>query len=242
MDEKSIEEAFEELFSERADKYNLIFKTEYSPLKEFNAYATLRFDFDKKIVVFRLSKKWQNISAMIRKGLIQSLMARLLSKKLSLKPKQTTSIEVYNNFLKNMHLSAKKTKTDSRLEESFKRVNAKYFNSLLEKPNLRFGRESYKVLANYNLQNDTVTVSRVFMEADDEILDFLMYHELLHKIIKFKGTFKRIYHTKNFRIRENWFENYEEINKRISAYVRNYAAKKHKTKNFKKRLFFSNFR
>ena len=215
-----LKEAFEELFSEKAEKYNLVFRIEYSSLKEFNAYATLKLNFNKRIVVFKLSKRWQNINTMIKKGLVQSLMARLLSKKLGLKPKQTTSIEIYNNFLKNMHLSVEKTKTESRLEKSFERVNAKYFNGFAEKPNLRFGRESYKVLANYNLQNDTITVSKIFMEADNEIIDFLMYHELLHKTIKFKGTFKRFYHTKKFNRKEKEFENYEEMNKKLEEYIR----------------------
>lgn len=241
LDEEFLNKAFEEIFSEKPEKYNLVFRTEYSSLKEFNAYAILKQGINKKIVVFKLSKRWKNINLMIKKGMIQSLMARLLANKLKLKPKITTSIEIYNNFLKSMHLSVKKTKTDEKLDKSFERVNNKYFNGFIEKPNLRFGRESYKVLANYNLQNDTITLSSIFREANDEILDFLMYHELLHKAIKFKGAFKKFYHTKGFNKREKEFENYEEINKRINSYVRSYINKKHKTKNFKKRLFFSNF-
>ncbi|MEM2121121.1 MAG: hypothetical protein QXU20_00470 [Candidatus Woesearchaeota archaeon] len=242
MDEEFLKKAFEELFSEKPNKYNIVFRVDYRSLKGFNAYAILRQDLNKKTVTFVLSKKWEDINLMIKKGLVQSLMARLLSKKLGLKPKTTTSVSVYNNFLKSMHLSINKTKTESKLEESFNRVNKKYFNELIEKPNLRFGRESYRVLAHYNLQTDTITVSNIFREADDDILDFLIYHELLHKIIKFNGNFKRFYHTRKFGKKEKEFENYDIINKKLNNYVKKYLTNKLKTKNFKKKPFFFNFR
>ena len=55
----------------------------------------------------------------------------------------TQNMEMYNSFIKNLHKYVPKTESDPLLESSFNRINDRYFNGLLEIPNLKFGQRSF---------------------------------------------------------------------------------------------------
>ncbi len=228
-------QAFQELYSTSPENHNIRFIVEYGRLKFYNSYAILRKEGSLRIVTFKLSNRWKYINETIKKGLIQSLLIKLFSKELG--KRRTTSMDLYDNFIKNLHLSINKNETDKKLEQSFNRINEKYFNNLVEKPNLRFGRASFRKLASYDFHTDRITVSSIFKEADDDLIDFLIYHETLHKIIKFKGQFKRVFHTRRFRRMEKEFENYKITAEKLRKYVRK-AQLKHLAKNILKNKKF----
>ncbi len=213
VDEELAKESFEELYGVKP-RYR--FYVEYGRLKEYNAQIIKYYSNIK----FKMSRRWMNVSPMIKKGLFESLFIRLFRRSKYLKPKKTMSLELYNNFIKNLDLSSKVKKLDPKLLESFRRVNDVYFNNSLDCPNLRFGREAYYKLASYNFHNDTVTVSSIFKNAPEELLDLLMYHELLHKKLKFSGTISKRFHTKKFRDLERQFKDYNNAEKRLNIYVR----------------------
>ncbi len=164
---------------------------------------------------FHLSAEWKSVGDEIVLGLLQSLSCRLLKIK-----NGSINIDLYNNFIRSLHLSQAKTNKDPFLEESFNRVNEKYFEGLVEKPNFGW-HNSLRRLASYNYQTDTVSVSRVFQNRGD-IIDYLMYHELLHKKLKYSSRGSRtMHHSGLFRNMERKFENAELLEKEIRKVLRN---------------------
>jgi predicted metal-dependent hydrolase len=105
------------------------------------------------------------------------------------------------------------------LEESFDKINEKYFFGLIEKPNLTW-HNSIRRLGSYEYGTDTISVSRV-LSTDKILLDYVMYHEVLHKKYKFHNRNGRTFHhTHEFRQMEKSFENSEEMEERIKGLMR----------------------
>jgi predicted metal-dependent hydrolase len=91
----------------------------------------------------------------------------------------------------------------------------------MEKPNLRFGKYSSRQLGCYDYGTDTITISSMLKQADQEILDYVIYHELLHKKHKFTLKNGRSYHhTSEFREKEKKFENNHLIEQEIRKLIR----------------------
>ena len=212
-----IEESFKLLYPEKEFKHSAVIK--YSNhFKEFN--ANVRYTNEK--LSFHLSKKWRSVSNEIKIGLIQDLLCKVFKDR-----RKTMYIDMYNIFIKKLNLVVPKTESEPALEESFNRVNEKYFYSLIEKPNLIWGQNSKRKLGSYEYQTDTISMSRVLENAEPMLLDYVMYHEMLHKKHKYEVKGSRNYHhTPEFKEKESQFENAElmegELKKLITkARVRN---------------------
>ena len=213
---KLVEQAFNDIFPEKdLENYNL--KIKYTDkFKPYNANVR----YTKNSLQFNLSKKWRNISKEIQMGLMQGLMLRIFKEK-----KATTNIDLYNSFMKNLHISIPKINNDPFLGESFNRVNEKYFFGLVERPNLTW-HDSIRRLGSYEYGTDTISMSKV-LGADTNLLDYVMYHEMLHKKHKFHCKNGRIHHhTKEFREMERKFDNSQEMEERIKGLVRPKARKR----------------
>ncbi|MCW8130215.1 MAG: hypothetical protein KIS92_07695 [Planctomycetota bacterium] len=102
------------------------------------------------------------------------------------------------------------------LDESFQRVNAMYFEGKLAKPSLCWSpRRSRRLLGSYHERKDRVIVSRLF---DSErvpifLLDYIMYHELLHKHLGVgkRSDGRRCVHSAEFRRLERKYIRFEEV-------------------------------
>ena len=213
---KLVEQAFNDIFPEKdLENYNL--KIKYTDkFKPYNANVR----YTKNSLQFNLSKKWRNISKEIQMGLMQGLMLRIFKEK-----KATTNIDLYNSFMKNLHISIPKINNDPFLGESFNRVNEKYFFGLVERPNLTW-HDSIRRLGSYEYGTDTISMSKV-LGSDTNLLDYVMYHEMLHKKHKFHCKNGRIHHhTKEFREMERKFDNSQEMEERIKSLVRPKARKR----------------
>src|SRR3989338_11442567 len=106
------EKAFLEIFPEKnIEDYD--FEIKYN--NKFNPYNA-NVKYFKNNFQFNLSKKWRNISHDIQMGLIQELLLKAFKER-----KKTTNMDLYNLFMKNIHISIQKVKTDEILEESFNR-------------------------------------------------------------------------------------------------------------------------
>jgi predicted metal-dependent hydrolase len=143
--------------------------------KDYNANAR----YTKDYIQFNLSRQWKNVDDDIQIGLIQSLLARILKLKI-----KTSDMAMYEAFMKGLSKYAKKHTHDPALEESFNRVNERLFDGLMDKPNLIFASESFRKLGSYEYATDTIHMSTIFQNLPiDELkhLDYVMYHELLHK-------------------------------------------------------------
>ena len=182
------------------------------PDKEFEYEATVKYSgkfhgynanvkYSPTSLNFKLSRNWKSVSREIQIGLIQSLMNKVFKTKI-----KTINIDLYNIFLKKVHYTIPKTEAEPVLEESFRRINEKYFGNLIESPNIRFGHDSFTKLGSYEYGSDTVIISSLFRN-EPLLLDYIMYHELLHKKHKFSEKNGRSYHhTRLFRIKEKEFE------------------------------------
>lgn len=221
-----IREAFQKLYPEKPFNYLTLLKY-HRKLADFNANIKLY----NNILQVNLNQKWQEVDQEIQIGLIQGLLQRLLAKQFNYPKQNTVNIELYNNFIKKLALITPKNKTDQTLEESFRRVNENYFYEGIDQPNLRWGAASCRKLASYNFHNDTIAVSAIFKNAPPEILDYLMYHELLHKKQQFSYKNGRNYfHTRQFRQAEKQFSNQSQTEQQIKEIVKNW--KKRKVKSF----------
>lgn len=217
-----IQEAFQRLFPERTFDFQGVLKYN-KKLGDFNANIRLQ----ENLLRINLNHKWKEIEPEIKIGLIQTLLLKMLAKKYGERQRgRTFNIELYNSFIKKIPSFTQKTKTEPSLEEAFQRVNQNYFSRQLEKPNLSWGAASFRKLACYNFHNDTVVVSAVFREAPGEVLDYLLYHELLHKKEKFNYKNNRNYfHTRKFRKAEGLFLNKKQIEGKINQIIRQYKRK-----------------
>lgn len=206
-------EAFNELYPNKEPNYT--FSLKYS--RKFSPYnANVRLHGNS--LIFNLSKEWKKISKEIQIGLVQELMLKILRDKN--KTKKTISMELYNLFMKNVHIAIPKTKTDEVLEASFERVNESYLNGMLDKPNLQWRYNSTSKLGSYEYGSDTITISAIFKESSTEFLDYIMYHEMLHKKFKFQNKNGRnLHHSTEFRKVEAKFPNRDSIEKGISRLV-----------------------
>lgn len=213
-----IEEAFLRLFPNK--EFSYLTEIGYNRrLGSFNANISLHQD----IIRVNLNLQWKDIDDEIKIGLIQHLLLKILKVKTN-----TSNIDLYNNFIKNIPLLTPKVKSDPLLEVSFERVNSQLINNQIEKPNLTWGAASFRKLACYNFHNDTITVSTLFRDSRPEVLDYLMYHELLHKHFKFSQKNGRSsFHNKSFREAEAAYPHQKDIEKEIESIIKN----KRKTQN-----------
>ena len=203
-------EAFEELFPEKNSSnydFDIIYTNKFKP---YNANVR----YTKNSFQFNLSKSWKNVSKEIQIGLLQGLLLRVFKHK-----NNTLNIDLYNNFMKNLHIVTPKTKSDPVLEESFNKVNEKHFFGLMEMPNLVWHGSIYR-LGTYEYGTDTISISKI-LSADKNLMDYVMYHEMLHKKLKFNCSNGRTHHhTQEFKEMEAKFENSHVLEEELKALVR----------------------
>ena len=186
-------------------------KIKYS--KAFKGYNA-KVVYTKSSMEFRLSYKWKDVSDEIKIGLVQSLFNKIYREDIN-----TINIELYNIFLKKIPALTPKTKNDRVLEESFTRMNEEYLNDLLIRPNLEWGGKNFRTLGTYDYSTDTIRISDV-LRRDMLLLDYVMYHEMLHKKFKYKTTGKRtIHHSREFR---EWEKKYKDkdVEKKLNNFLR----------------------
>ena len=222
-----VEEAFSRLFPEA----EFSFHAEIAYSGKFKPYnATVR-----KIgsnLYFNLSRSWKSTSDEIVIGLIQHLLIKILRREKFVSAairdgrgkSATLNMQLYDDFIKGISevtITAAGGSSDEKLESSFSRVNEQYFLGLLDKPQLEWGTDSFRKLASYGYHTNTITVSSLFSEAPERLLDYLMYHEMLHKKLKFSSSNGRtMHHSSEFRRMEHKFDGSETIEVELNAFIR----------------------
>jgi hypothetical protein len=110
------------------------------------------------------------------------------------------------------------------LDESFDRVNSTYFGGLMERPKIVWNRApTMHKFGHYQTGRDTIMIS---VSLDDPgipnyVIDFVMYHELLHKkhgSAPVNG--RRQVHSPSFRADERRFAQYSEAKHTINNLAR----------------------
>lgn len=189
------ERALVELFPEKVERREV--SVEYSG--RFSAFnANVRFTPDA--LRFSLSKQWRGVSEEIQQGIVEHLLCKVYGVK-----RPSANQDLYRSFMKHLSKVARVDEKDPYLLSRFRVVNERYFNGMVAEPNLRWGQAALRKLGHYEYSSDAIVVSKVFAKApvDAEVeglLDFVMYHEMLHK--KHSYDHKRArptYHSKAFR-------------------------------------------
>jgi predicted SprT family Zn-dependent metalloprotease len=205
-----IEKAYLEMYAAPLDRPHSLL---YGRLRNFNARISIR----SETIRFQLSRKWMSVSEEIQIGLIQLLLGKILKR-----PKKTMNIDLYHNFIKNLGSVTPTKSVEPLLRESFERVNEKYFYQLIDLPNLVFGKPATSTMGSYNFHTNTITISPILRNASQRALDYIMYHELLHKKLKFTSkSLRNHYHSRAFRQKEKQFENSQQIEKELDRLTRN---------------------
>ena len=192
-------------------------KVELNYSGHFNNYnANVRYT--KITMTFNLSSNWKNIDEEIQQGVIESLVIRMFK----IKGINTPNMQLYASFMKGLSKYARKNKFDPELEKSFHRMNEKFFEGNMDKPNLVFANESFSKLGSYEYGTDTIHMSTIFQNLPSEehqYLDYVMYHEMLHKKHTFKVKNGRHQaHTTLFRQDERKFGEHTE--KELTLWLR----------------------
>lgn len=110
------------------------------------------------------------------------------------------------------------------LAASFDRIDARYFDGAMSRPRLAWSaRSTRRTFGHYEFVSDTVTLSRRLDREDvpEFVVDFIMYHELLHKKhgLDWSGSCARA-HTAAFRADERRFERFTEAEAELRRIAR----------------------
>jgi hypothetical protein len=110
------------------------------------------------------------------------------------------------------------------LNEIFDRVNAAYFDGRVKRPKLFWSRSlTRRKFGHYDWVGDAVMISRTLdsAKAPEFVVDFIMYHELLHKVhgLRWSGG-KQYAHTAAFYRDEKKFKQYDQAEARLKLLAR----------------------
>jgi len=110
------------------------------------------------------------------------------------------------------------------LEESFNRINGQYFDVNIKKPRLVWSRTfNCRKFGHYDFAHDIVMVNSSLdnPKVSTFTVDFIMYHELLHKKLGVKGNGKSIIsHDSEFRRQEKMFAEFDKAKKQLNSLAR----------------------
>ncbi|NQS91086.1 MAG: hypothetical protein HQ574_01640 [Chloroflexi bacterium] len=113
------------------------------------------------------------------------------------------------------------------LSASFRRVNQTYFNGKFSKPHLIWNnRLTHRKFGHYQWDTDTVMVSSSLdhKRVPNYVVDFVMYHELLHKKLgSHRVHTKRVAHTRKFREAEHLYVQFDEAQQKLNQLARKYS-------------------
>lgn len=208
------QQALNELFPEKHEHRSL--QVRYSG--RFSSYnANVRYTPTK--ITFSLSKAFLELSEEIRQGVIEHLLCKMYGEH-----KKSTKQDLYLSFMKHLSSVAKVQEQDPYLLERFEAINERYFNGMMSAPNLRWGKDARRKLGHYEYASDTILISAVFENAPQDervrqLLDFVIYHEMLHKKHRYDHKAKRaVHHTKAFREDERkWHD--PEVERKLSWFL-----------------------
>ncbi|VVB71050.1 Uncharacterised protein [uncultured archaeon] len=205
---------------------------------DFKDYSSLRATLKKRGggYYFTVAKEFKNTDISVQIGLYCHLFEKLFGKKFS---EADSYVKVYKKFIKSQkaelitdhlaRLNGRDVLIDKgkfhNLDRLLNQVCTAYsisFNGLVS-----YSKEkSFRRLGFYDSARNRIVISK---SLDDErvppyVVEFVLYHELLHSIIDVEFKAKRIVHSKRFKEAEDKFkykkESDEWINRNLSKLKR----------------------
>lgn len=211
-------------------RYKLTQKTAVNA--SFYPYASLKstIKIDKGVTRIKISDILEDAPTEVFEALIYILICRANRRQ----PRSDLQ-QLYDDYLlrpeieeKHAHTRATRSRkqllgTQGRvfnLDEIFNRVNKTYFGGNLTKPRLSWSaRKSKRLLGYHDGHLNLVVISRWLdrKAVPPYVIDFIMYHELLHTIIPTPvRNGRRQIHSTEFKKREREFEQYEKASRWLS--------------------------
>lgn len=201
-----LEQAYRKLYPDSTTTLN--FQLEYSGHYKGHG-GRIQFNVYQRRLACRISGKWNNVTESIQIGFLQSLIAKLNKTK-----QKTFEMDLYHQYIHALSKHAPKHHFDPFLSEVFDKLNAQFFNSMMEKPNLTY-RNSVRLLGTYEYSTDTITISKILLPHKD-LLCYVLYHEMLHKYHGYKQKgFRTCSHDSAFRNDEHKFPNWQELERKM---------------------------
>lgn len=215
------EKALAELFPGRQEKRKLSVQY-HNRFSKYNANVK----YNASEIKFALSSHFKELSEEIQQGVIEYLLCKMYGAK-----KQTTNMDLYHSFMKHLANVAKVEDKDPYLQVRFQMINERYFHGMLSEPNLVWGKQAYRKLGHYEYASDTILISSIFKRAMEdakveELVDFVVYHEMLHKKHQYDHKKERaVHHSKAFREDEaKWHD--KDVEKKLSWFLSKRRIKK----------------
>lgn len=227
----------ESFFSRAATKYRakdvkVVFR-EFTELKH-------TWSRENGCLEFRVSDYLDNAPDIVLEGMAEYLVGKAHGRDAS-----SGAVSAYHRYVKSKELwggiserylgRSRAISTDPvgahrDLRTVFSYVNVNYFGGRLRTPTLAWVRESPATRFGYFFpQLDLLAVNRI---TDAErvpryVLEFVVYHELLHHVNADNGNDRRrLHHTKEFREQERRFSAYAESEKWLQKLLMEHRAKK----------------
>lgn len=177
----------------------------------------------RNVVVLKVNQGFLNADQRVWRALIQAALLRRDANNTQAIQEFTLTDE-FSETLFELESFAAETTPSARghihdLDESFARVNAAYFNGRVAKPLLVWNRTlTASKFGHYQPSRDTIMLSVSLDDANVPayLVDFVMYHELLHKK---HGSMivngRRLSHSPAFREDERQFAQYAQAEQQL---------------------------
>ncbi len=165
-----------------------------------------------------VSEGFINADDEVLKALVQiSLLGK--TNVMTLTVREFASLDEYSDVLLELDLITETITENGKgkyynLEKLFDKINREYFAAKLEKPRLTWNQiQTYRKFGHYEPARDRIVISLTLDEAaiPEFVVEFVLYHELLHKYHGEKWVNgRRMVHTPEFRRDESNFKYYHE--------------------------------
>ncbi len=192
------------------------------PLATFYPYAGLKstIKIEKEITRLRISDILSDAPGEVLESLIHILITRAVRRKPNVEHLSRYNQYIHHPEMENRLARVRLCRSRKRLpgpvgkyfnlNESFLRINQKYFHASLRKPNLSWSPGRSRTQLGYHDSHlNLVVISRWLDQKATPlfIIDYIMYHELLHIVVRPEfRTQKRVIHSAEFKRREEQFE------------------------------------
>lgn len=194
----------------------------------FYQASLYRAQLQKQAVVITLHEGYIGAPDGVIQALIQSLFDRA-GKAACAPAKAYTAGEEFNEIALSLAAICDNDPISAagriyHLNDVFERVNRGYFKGKMSRPRLTWSKAlTRRKMGHYQPSTDTVLISLTLdnPRMPEYLVDFVMYHELLHKHLGMKVVGGRRYaHTRAFRTAEKRFTRYEDVQKILRQFSR----------------------
>ena len=215
------------LFKETHKKY---FSSRFKKLyAEFYPYRSLRHtvEWNQFSIRVKISQHFHGAPLYILEILLLVLLAKVYHLKIDQKTRK-----IYKEYvdLLQKQLPPKKLRKLTHynpqgkvfnLKKFYDELNQKYFQNKLVVKNIGWSKNnSYTRIGFYDEKRDLLVISKIFdsKKVPIEVLRYLVYHEMLHiKIPAVRINLRRVVHSKEFKLLEQGFPEFNRINKWIKS-------------------------